>query len=170
MNTEITVHPKLQHYGLTTANIDSMLQWYRKVVGATINHRSAVPDSAKGRVPFSGHSITSNDEVNHRVVFFEMPGLSADSGRSRHPRVQHVASNTRRSMISWAPMAGSRAWTFFRCLPSTKASRPRSTIGSRQNLVELNANIYHNDWTATEHVQPSGTSSCRSIPTRCSGT
>ena len=30
MNSEITVHPKLQHYGLTTASLDAMIDWYRK--------------------------------------------------------------------------------------------------------------------------------------------
>ena len=29
MNTEIIAHPKLQHYGLTTANLDAMIDWYR---------------------------------------------------------------------------------------------------------------------------------------------
>ncbi len=47
MNTEIAVHPKLQHYGLATANLDAMLDWYRKVLGMTINHRSAVPGGAR---------------------------------------------------------------------------------------------------------------------------
>ena len=27
MNTEITIHPKLQHCGLTTGNLDGMLEW-----------------------------------------------------------------------------------------------------------------------------------------------
>jgi len=29
MNTKITVHPRLQHYGLITANLDAMVEWYR---------------------------------------------------------------------------------------------------------------------------------------------
>lgn len=33
MNTEVTIHPRLQHYGLTTAKLDAMLEWYRKVIG-----------------------------------------------------------------------------------------------------------------------------------------
>jgi hypothetical protein len=41
MNTEITVHPKLQHLGLTTGNLDAMVDWYSKVLGMTVNHRSA---------------------------------------------------------------------------------------------------------------------------------
>ena len=49
MNTEIIVHPKLQHYGLVTANMDAMVDWYRNVLGMTINHRSAVSTGAKER-------------------------------------------------------------------------------------------------------------------------
>jgi catechol 2,3-dioxygenase-like lactoylglutathione lyase family enzyme len=36
MNTEIIIHSKLQHYGLTTGNLDAMLDWYRKVLGVTV--------------------------------------------------------------------------------------------------------------------------------------
>ncbi len=36
MNTEITIHPKLQHFGIATANLDAMLEWYRKVLGMTV--------------------------------------------------------------------------------------------------------------------------------------
>jgi catechol 2,3-dioxygenase len=43
VNTEIIVHPKLQHFGLTTANLEAMIDWYRKVLGMTVNHRSAAP-------------------------------------------------------------------------------------------------------------------------------
>ena len=49
MNTEIIVHPKLQHFGLTTANPDAMIDWYRKVLGMTINYRSAAPAGATER-------------------------------------------------------------------------------------------------------------------------
>jgi catechol 2,3-dioxygenase-like lactoylglutathione lyase family enzyme len=53
MNTEITVHPKLHHYGLTTANLDAMIDWYRKVLGMTVNHRSERPAGPQNRAPFS---------------------------------------------------------------------------------------------------------------------
>ena len=32
MNTEIIIHPKLQHCGLTTGNLTAMLEWYGKVL------------------------------------------------------------------------------------------------------------------------------------------
>ena len=47
MNTGITIHPNLQHYGLTTGNLDAMVDWYRKVLGMTINHRSAAPPACR---------------------------------------------------------------------------------------------------------------------------
>ena len=52
MNTQITIHPKLQHYGLTIANLDAMTDWYRKVLGMTVNHRAAVPPEAGPRAVF----------------------------------------------------------------------------------------------------------------------
>lgn len=91
MNTEIIIHPKLQHVGLTTANLDAMLEWYRKVLGLTVNNRSPVPGDAQHRAPFSAVAFASNDEMHHRISFFEVSGLSEDPDRSRHPRVQHVA-------------------------------------------------------------------------------
>jgi len=36
-------------------------------------------------------AFVSNDEVHHRIVFFEMPGLIADRDKARHPRTQHIA-------------------------------------------------------------------------------
>ena len=38
MNTEIIIHPKLQHVGLTTPNLKAMLDWYREAIGLTVNH------------------------------------------------------------------------------------------------------------------------------------
>ena len=106
MNTEITVHPKLQHYGLTTANLDAMIDWYRKVLGMTINHRSEMPAGRRNGPPFSAVAFVSNDEVNHRIVFFEMPGLVADPDKRRHARCSTSLSNTRHSTICWAPTLG----------------------------------------------------------------
>ena len=76
MNTEITVHPKLQYYGLITANLDAMIEWYRKVLGMAVNRRSAPPAGGQNRPPFSAFAFISNDEMDHRIMFFEMPGES----------------------------------------------------------------------------------------------
>ena len=62
MNTEIIVHPKLQHYGLTTGNLDAMVDWYRTVLGMTTNHRSDVPAEVRDWAPFSALAFSSNDE------------------------------------------------------------------------------------------------------------
>ena len=91
MNTEITIHPKLQHYGLTTANLDAMIDWYRKVLGMTVNHRSAAPAGAQNGPPFSAMAFLSNDEVHHRIVFFETPDTVVDLDKRRHAHLQHVA-------------------------------------------------------------------------------
>ncbi len=42
MNTEIISHPKLQHYGLITANLGAMIDWYdvRVPEAGTISSRS----------------------------------------------------------------------------------------------------------------------------------
>jgi catechol 2,3-dioxygenase len=90
LNTEIIIHPRLNHIGLTTDNLEPMIDWYRKVLGMTINHRSAAPTGARNDSSLTA-AWASNDEVNHRLAFVELPGLTADPDRSRHKRVQHVA-------------------------------------------------------------------------------
>jgi catechol 2,3-dioxygenase-like lactoylglutathione lyase family enzyme len=87
MNTEITIHPNLQHCGLTTGNLDAMLDWYRKVLGIVVHARVNAPAGS----PFKTVAFATNDEVNHRLSFFETPGLSSDGDRDRHARVQHMA-------------------------------------------------------------------------------
>jgi len=94
VNTETTVHPKLHHYGLITANLDPMVDWYRKALGMTVNHRSKIPTIARVThqgPPFSALAFISNDEMDHRIVFFEIPKASADPKRLQHTGLQHVA-------------------------------------------------------------------------------
>ena len=104
MNTKAIVHPKLLHYGLSNANMDAMADWYRKVLGMTVNHRSkilAIARLTRQGPPFSGFTfISSTDERDHRIVFFEIPGASVDPEKRRHTGLQHVAfedPRTRRS-------------------------------------------------------------------------
>ena len=153
MNTEITIHPKLQHYGITTANLDAMIEWYRKVLGVRVNHRSAVPEAAQRLAPFSAVAFTSNDEVHHRVVFFQVPGVAADPDKSSHTRVQHVAFEY--------PKLDDLLGTYVRLkglgiLPVFAFDEGFQAAFYYQdpelNLVELNVNYYGNDWTATEHM------------------
>jgi len=150
MNTEIIIHPKLQHYALGTANLDAMIDWYRKVLGMTINYRSAMPASA----PFSAATFVSNDEVHHRLVFFEMPGLGSDSDKARHIRVQHVAYEyeTLDDLLgTYVRLKG------LGILPVMAVDEGMQTAfyyaDPDRNTVELNVNIYGNDWTATEHMK-----------------
>jgi catechol 2,3-dioxygenase len=75
MNTDIIVHPKLHHYGLTTANLDAMVEWYRKVLGMTVNFRLSTPRGAPN-VPAFSAAFVSNDEVHHRMVFFEVISMT----------------------------------------------------------------------------------------------
>ena len=156
MNTEIIVHPKLHHYGLTTANVDAMIDWYRKVLGMTINHRSAAPARAQHRAPFSGVAFLSNDEVNHRIVFFEIPGIGVDPDKPRHVRLQHVAfeCDTFDDLLGTYARLKSEG-----ILPMWAADHGVGTAfyyeDPDQNIVELNVNNYGNEWTATEHIKTS---------------
>ena len=101
MNADTIVHPKLLHYGPITHNLDAMIEWYRKVLGMTINHRSARPPGATGGPPFTGFAFISNDKINHRIVFLEMPGVGANGGG--RDRCSMSRSSARRSTTSWAP-------------------------------------------------------------------
>jgi catechol 2,3-dioxygenase len=154
MNTEIIVHPKLQHYGLTTANLDAMVDWYRKVLGMTVNHRASLPPMAQGRAPFSSFAFVGNDEVHHRVVFFETPGAMVDPDKLRHVRVQHVAFEyqTLDDLLgTYARLKG------LGILPVMAVDEGLQTAiyytDPEQNSVELNVNNYGNEWTATEHMR-----------------
>ncbi len=195
MNTEYIVHPKLHHYGLTTPNLDAMIDWYRKVLGMTPNYRTAgglaaspnwqgaggrpanqnwqgapapasAPNwpgaggSAEGRQnrpgpPFEAAWI-SNDEVNHRLALFEMPGVVVDPDKPRHVRLQHVAFEY--------PSLDDLLGTYVRLkslgiMPGLAADQGLQTAiyykDPDDNNVELNVNNYGygNEWTATEHIK-----------------
>jgi catechol-2,3-dioxygenase len=157
MNSQITVHPKLHHYGLTTANLDAMTDWYRKVLGMTVNHRSTGPAGEAhrgGRPPFSSMAFVSNDEADHRIVLFEMSGRSADAGERRGGPLQHVAFQCE----TFDDLLG----TYVRLkslniLPLWAADHGVGTAiyyeDPDRNVVEINVNNYANAWTATEHMR-----------------
>ncbi|MEG9435770.1 VOC family protein [Edaphobacter sp. HDX4] len=82
------------HYGLITANIDVMTEWYRNVLGMRVNHRSKIPAIARltrNGPPFLAFAFVSNDERDHRIVFFEIPRASVDPEKRQHTGLQHVA-------------------------------------------------------------------------------
>jgi catechol 2,3-dioxygenase-like lactoylglutathione lyase family enzyme len=155
MNTEIAAHPKLQHFGLTTANLEAMIDWYRKVLGMTVNHRSAAPAGTQKGSSLSAVWL-SNDEVNHRIAFAELPGLTVDPDKSRHARLQHVAFEYQTIddlLGTYARLKG------LSILPVLAADQGLQTAfyyaDPDQNSVELNVNNYGNEWTATEHMKTS---------------
>lgn len=154
MNTEFIVHPKLQHYGLTTSNLGAMVDWYRKVLGMSTQHRAELPAMARGRAPFSGAAFTSNDEVHHRVVFFDVPGVAPDPDHARHARMQHIAYEVKdfdELLGTYARLKG------LGILPVWAADHGMVTAFYYQdpdgNIVELNVNVYGSEWTATEHIR-----------------
>jgi catechol 2,3-dioxygenase-like lactoylglutathione lyase family enzyme len=156
MNTEIAVHPKLHHYGLATANLDAMIDWYRKVLGMTVNHRSTIPPEARHGPPFSGFAFVSNDEMDHRIVFFEMPGVSVDPDKRRHTGMQHVAfeySTLDELLGTYARLKS------LGILPLWAADHGVGTSiyyeDPDRNVVEINVNNYGNAWTASEHLRTS---------------
>jgi catechol 2,3-dioxygenase-like lactoylglutathione lyase family enzyme len=153
VNTETIVHPKLQHYGLMTANIEGMVDWYRIVLGMTVNHRSPARPGTPGVLPLAT-AFLSNDEVNHRVVFFEIPGIVPDPDRSRHVRTQHIAFEYKdldELLGSYARLKG------LGILPVMAADIGlQLTIYYQdpdRNVVEINSNNFGNDWTATEYIR-----------------
>lgn len=94
MNTDTVVRPKLMHYGLITGNLNEMVDWYGKVLGMTVNQRAKIPAIARWTrmgPPFSAFAFLSNDELDHRVVFFEIPKVKPDPDKGKHTGLQHVA-------------------------------------------------------------------------------
>ncbi len=85
-----TVRPTLHHFGLTTANLEAMLDWYCKLLSMTPNHQRSKPLAARGP---SGVRVAwvSNDEANHRIAILELPGLVDDPECIYQRRLQHVA-------------------------------------------------------------------------------
>jgi len=163
MNTEIIIHPKLQHYGVTTGNLDAMIDWYRKVLGMTVNYRASMPPGAQNRAPFSAMAFVGNDEVHHRIVFFEAPGAVPDPDKPRHVRVQHVAFEYQTIDDLLGTYARLKAVGI---MPMMAVDEGLQTglyyTDPDQNSVELNVNNYGNEWTATEHMRTASQSGERS--------
>jgi len=90
-NTETIVHPRLHHLGLTTANLEPMVAWYRAVLGMSIVHQTNSATAGHSNLPAIRITWVTNDEANHRMAFVELPGIEADPDRARHRRIQHFA-------------------------------------------------------------------------------
>lgn len=153
MNTHMIVHPKLQHFGLTTSNMDAMLDWYQKVLGMTLNHRTKSLGGPRNS-PWMSAAFVSNDEVNHRIAIFEMPDLVVDPEKPRHARLQHVAFEYETLDDLLGTYVRLKALGI---LPVMAADQGVQMViyysDPDQNSVELNVSNYGNEWTATEHIR-----------------
>ena len=84
------IRPTLHHFGLTTARLEEMVDWYATVLGMTPNLRSETVLKPDGDASVAGVWVT-NDRANHRVALVSLPGLTADPNRRTHTRLEHVA-------------------------------------------------------------------------------
>jgi catechol-2,3-dioxygenase len=84
------VHPTLHHFGLTTAKLEAMVDWYAKVLSMAPNHQSSTPAGSQTQPGLRAAWVT-NDGANHRIAIMGLPGLKDDPQRSQHHRLQHVA-------------------------------------------------------------------------------
>lgn len=153
MNTEVIIHPQLQHLGLTTGNLEPMVEWYRNVLGMRQVYRSDNPTGAPegGFRPIA--VWLSNDEANHRVAIVAIDGLQFDQNRSHAPRMQHVAFSF--------DLLDQLLGTFVRLkrlgiVPVMAADEGAQTAFYYQdpdrNVIELNVDNYGDSWTSAEHM------------------
>jgi catechol-2,3-dioxygenase len=84
------IRPTLHHFGLTTARLEEMVDWYATVLGMTPNLRSTAALGPEGGASVAGVWVT-NDRANHRIALVALAGLTADPDRGAHTRLQHVA-------------------------------------------------------------------------------
>jgi catechol 2,3-dioxygenase len=155
MNSLTIIHPRLQHLGMTTGNIDAMLAWYRNVLGMSLIHRTS---SATGERAGPGlmAAWVSNDEANHRLAFAQLLGLVADPDRAHHQRLQHFAFEYGRLddlLGTYVRLKGQGI------LPVLCTDAGAQTAfyyeDPDRNSVELNVDNYGDDWTSGEHLRNS---------------
>ena len=156
MNTETPIHPKLHHLGLTTGNIEPLLDWYRKVLGMTIVHQTDSAAGSRENMPKIKAAWVSNDEGNHRLAFMELPGLSADPDRAGHHRLQHFAfeyRNIDELLGTYARLKG------LGIVPVMCADEGAQTAfyyeDPDHNSVEINVDNFGDCWTSGEYMRTS---------------
>jgi catechol 2,3-dioxygenase len=79
--------PTLHHFGLATAHLEEMLDWYARVLGMTTNFQSSW-ETAGGT---AGLAFVSNDKAHHRLALVSSPALHDDTDKHTHVKIQHVA-------------------------------------------------------------------------------
>ena len=155
MNMATIIHPRLQHLGMTTPNIDAMLSWYRTVLGMDLVHRTDAAVKGKG-APSLKAAWVSNDEQNHRLAFVELPGLVADDEKAHHQRLQHFAFEYRTLDELLATYARLKTEGIVPVLCTDAGSQTAFYyIDPDHNSVELNADNYGDSWTSGEHLRHS---------------
>jgi catechol 2,3-dioxygenase len=156
MNTEITIHPKLHHLGLTTGNLEAMIDWYRKVLGMTVVHQTEEAAGGQKDAPTLKAAWVSNDEANHRLAFVQLPGLTADPDRSRHHRLQHVAFEYRTIDELLGTYARLKGLGIVPALSTDGGSQTAFYYEDPdRNSVEINVDNYGDGWTSGEHMRTS---------------
>ncbi|WP_435107001.1 VOC family protein [Nocardiopsis synnemataformans] len=155
-NTEITVHPRLQHIGMTTGNLEPLLAWYETVLGMRPMHTSEDPAGLRSQGLEIRAVWLSNDEQNHRMAVIEIPGLTPDTERAGHHRLQHLAFE----YSTLDELLG----TYVRLrrediLPVLAVDEGLQTAfyyaDPDQNIIEINVNNYDDPFTAIEHMRSS---------------
>jgi catechol 2,3-dioxygenase len=156
MNKVATIHPRLQHLGMTTANIDAMLTWYRTVLGMNLAHRtsSATGDHKDSQVLKA--AWVTNDETNHRLAFVELPGLEADADRAHHSRLQHFAFEYRTLDDLLGTYVRLKEHGIMPVLCTDAGAQTAFYYEDPdRNSVELNVDNYGDSWTSGEHLRNS---------------
>jgi len=109
---------------------------------------------APAGTPFKTVAFTSNDEVNHRLSFFETPGLPPDRERDQHTRIQHIAfkyetlDDLLGTYLRLKKLGIPLLWAADQFIQT--AIYYEDPDG---NIVELNVNNFTNDWTVTEQLK-----------------
>ena len=138
------IKPKLHHVTIKTSRLAEMVEWYGKVVGASVTFQDA------------NNAWTTNDEANHRVAFLSTPALTDDPDKRAHNGMHHSAfeyDSFDDLMSSYARMRDEGILPAF-CLDHgmTFSIYYRDPEG---NFVELQSDSY-GDWTvSTEWMRTS---------------
>jgi catechol 2,3-dioxygenase len=84
------IRPTLHHFGVETRHLESMADWYAKVVGMdTIYSTSNV--GGLDQIGLAGAAFVSNDRANHRIAILSLPELQEDTDKKTHVKLQHIA-------------------------------------------------------------------------------
>ncbi len=84
------IRPTLHHFGVETRHLDSMVDWYTKVVGMDTIY-STSHAGGLGHIGLAGAAFVSNDRANHRIAILSVPELQEDTDKGTHVKLQHVA-------------------------------------------------------------------------------